>query len=1027
MAQHRSKPHAGKRAGRRWVPGLLPLEDRTVPSTFYVDPAFGSQPGPTFTFNANYPGTVTGITAADAFTDLRAAIDAANTNPGADTIKIAQSTTPITVDNAGVPDDPDTGNAIKITESLALDGSGVGATVLAPNSDTTFGKAPDSLTSVFRVAGAGVTFTASDLSFDGAGKQLGVGFQVRDGATATFTRVNIQNVVFTPTGATDGVALLGFAAGRLDVVDSTIQGYGRTGILYQGNFTVGSGTPGAITGSKIIGRGAGDLINNGIEVTDASQVLVTGSTIQGNNGHDGGSASSGVLAYTGVDTSTTPPTVDGSPTVTLVGNTISGNAIGLNVGQGAGDKAVVNAQFNNIAGNNVGADGSASAVGINAPNNWWGDATGPFNAASNPNGLGNPVTANVTFQPFLTGPTAVRNAETPAGYQAAVAGVTISPLPGQANPVASGTVRFAVHFDQAVTGFDNTDLTVIPTTGGTPTVQVAGSGADYVVTVSGLTGTGNVSAAVNAGAATTTNGVSTTASNTATADYAVPNPTISDVPNQTVAAGDSVTLPFSVADTDVPASSLTVTATSSNPALTPTLTLSGTGQQRFVTVGTAAGQTGTARVTLTVSDGRGGTATDTFDVTVVPQPNNPPTISGITNQTVQAGNSAGPLAFSVFDDKTAATALTVTATSSNPALTPTLTLAGTGSQRFITVGTAGGAGGTATITVTVTDEQGLHTASTFTVTATKLPPVHLTAVGADAGGGPEVRVYNSDGTQRFAIFAFESTFTGGVRVAVGDVNGDGVDDIIVGAGVGGAPLVRVYNGEDGSLLFNFFAYEPSLRSGVNVAAGDIDGDGKAEIIAGAGDGGAPAVAVFNGDGTERYRFFAFESSLRGGVTVAAGDVDGDGKAEIMAGAGFGGAPAIAVFNGADGTERYRFFAYDSSFRNGVYVSAGDLDGDGKAEIVAGAGPGGGPQVRVVHGDDGSDIGSFFAYDPSVRSGVRVATGEVTGGGSREIITGPGPGVGPNVRGFDLSADGTFPNVYSVFPFFPSFTGGVYVG
>jgi hypothetical protein len=1005
-----------------------------VPATFYVDPAFATQLGPTYTFNANYPGTVTGIDAAHKFTDLRTAIVAANTSPNtggaADIIKIAESTTPIIADNASVPDTGDPGNAIEITESLTLDGSGIGATVIAPSGDTTVQGSVDALTSVFRAAGAGVALTVSDLTFDGAGKQLGVGFQVRDGATGTFTRVNVQNVVFTPTGATAGVAILGFAAGRLDVVDSTIQGYGRTGIIYQGNFTVGAGTPGTVSGSTIIGRGAGNLINNGIEVTDASQVLITGSTISGNNGHDGGSSSSGVLAYTGVDTSTSPPTVDGSPTVTLVGNSITGNAIGLNVGLDTGDNATLNAQFNNIAGNNVGADGTASAVGINAPNNWWGDASGPFNVGTNKDGLGNPVTSNVTYQPFLTGPTAVRSAETPAAYQSVVAGVTINPLPGQANPVAADSVQFAVHFDQAVTGFDNTDLTVTSTTGGTPTVQVAGSGADYVVTVSGLTGTGTASATVNAGAATTTSGVSTTASNLATVNFAVPpntNPTISAVPNQNIAAGDSATLPFAVSDTETPAANLTATATSSNPALTPTLTLSGSGSQRFLTVGTAAGSTGTATITLTVSDGQGGTATDTFTVTVVQQPNNPPTISGISNQTVQAGESTGTLAFAISDDRTSATALTVTATSSNPALTPTLTLAGTGAQRFLTVGTAGGAGGTATITVTVTDEQGLHSASTFTVTATPKPVVHLTAVGTDAGGGPEVRVYNADGTQRFAFFAFEPTFTGGARVAVGDVNGDGVDDIIVGAGVGGAPLVRVFNGQDGSLLFNFFAYESTLRSGVNVAAGDIDGDGKAEIIAGAGDGGAPAVAVFGGDGTERYRFFAFESSLRGGVTVAAGDVDGDGKAEIMTGAGFGGAPAIAVFNGNDGSERYRFFAYDSSVRNGVSVSAGDLDGDGKAEIVAGAGPGGGPQVRVVHGDDGSDIGSFFAYDPAVRSGVRVATGEVTGSGPREIITGPGPGVGPNVRGFDLSADGTFPNVYSVFPFFPSFTGGVYVG
>src|SRR5262249_25169210 len=160
--------------------------------------------------------------------------------------------------------------------------------------------------------------------------------------------------------------------------------------------------------------------------------------------------------------------------------------------------------------------------------------------------------------------------------------------------------------------------------------------------------------------------------------------------------------------------------------------------------------------------------------------------------------------------------------------------------------------------------------------------------------------------------AFEQSFTGGVRVATGDVNGDGIEDIIVGAGVGGGPRVRVFSGVNEEVLAGFFGYESTGRDGPYAAAGDLEGDGKAEGITGAGIGGAPAVAVFGYDTTqvgaglvEKFRFFAFENTARGGVLVAAGDVNGDGKAEIIAGAGVGGAPAVAVFNGNNGSERNR--------------------------------------------------------------------------------------------------------------------------
>src|SRR4051812_9619522 len=87
-------------------------------------------------------------------------------------------------------------------------------------------------------------------------------------------------------------------------------------------------------------------------------------------------------------------------------------------------------------------------------------------------------------------------------------------------------------------------------------------------------------------------------------------------------------------------------------------------------------------------------------------------------------------------------------------------------------------------------------------------PLTALAVGADAGGGPNVKVFNRDGTLRFNFLAFDPGFVGGVRVAQGDVNGDGTADIFVGAGPGGAPHVKVFDGKNpANLLASFFAFD----------------------------------------------------------------------------------------------------------------------------------------------------------------------------------------------------------------------------
>ena len=78
-------------------------------------------------------------------------------------------------------------------------------------------------------------------------------------------------------------------------------------------------------------------------------------------------------------------------------------------------------------------------------------------------------------------------------------------------------------------------------------------------------------------------------------------------------------------------------------------------------------------------------------------------------------------------------------------------------------------------------------------------------------------------------------------MAAGDVNGDGHADIITGAGAGGGPHVSVFSGTDLSILASFFAYDPAFTGGVTVAAGDVNGDGLADIVTGAGAGGGPHV------------------------------------------------------------------------------------------------------------------------------------------------------------------------------------------
>ena len=172
------------------------------------------------------------------------------------------------------------------------------------------------------------------------------------------------------------------------------------------------------------------------------------------------------------------------------------------------------------------------------------------------------------------------------------------------------------------------------------------------------------------------------------------------------------------------------------------------------------------------------------------------------------------------------------------------------------------------------------------------------------------------------------------------------------------------------------------------------GQCRGHLITGAGTSGGPHVRVLSGaDGSELAGFFSHDPAFPGGVAVAGGDVNGDGNVDIIAGAGPSGGPHVLVFDGVTHSVIYSFFAYDPAFAGGVFVASGDVDGDGLADIITGAGPGGGPHVRVFSGADGSELAGFFAYDPAFLGGVAVAAATSMATVWPTSSRGPAPGAG----------------------------------
>ena len=270
----------------------------------------------------------------------------------------------------------------------------------------------------------------------------------------------------------------------------------------------------------------------------------------------------------------------------------------------------------------------------------------------------------------------------------------------------------------------------------------------------------------------------------------------------------------------------------------------------------------------------------------------------------------------------------------------------------------------------------------------------LYAVGREAGYSPTVDVYDADSGKLVNRFlAFIPTYSAGVRVAMGDTNGDGFTDIVCATG-GPSGMVNVVSGADGSVLARFSPFPRTPQAGLRIAVGDLNGDDALDIVV--ARAGSTVVRVYEGGSFERTASFRpLHLGGGGGTSVAIAHVNGAGPVIAVS---VGSTPIVQLFD-AKGQFISQFHAFDGTGFS-VSLATVDLDGDGFDEIAA-APSIGINRVRVIDPITHTILARFAAgsiNDPA--TGLRLGTLRSSNGVADSLLVGNAPGSAVSVLKYD---------------------------
>jgi predicted outer membrane repeat protein len=304
-----------------------------------------------------------------------------------------------------------------------------------------------------------------------------------------------------------------------------------------------------------------------------------------------------------------------------------------------------------------------------------------------------------------------------------------------------------------------------------------------------------------------------------------------------------------------------------------------------------------------------------------------------------------------------------------------------------------------------------------------------TALGSAAGVVGTVQLRDDETNQTTLNFQpYDATFKGGVRVATGylpDKDGVPTQVIVTAPASGMAPLIKVFDAFSGNLIRTITGAATLGSKGVSLAVGDVTGDGLDDVVVGSGPGVKSLVVVYDGATGKALKSLApFAATFPGGINVAVGDTTGDGTDEIVVGAGSGAAaPGVAVLSFATGKQLTGWGLDATKFTGGVNVAVVDRNGDGYGDVVA-AQAAGGSRITIFDGrGPRTPLAVFNAYYASYVGGVNIAADDVDGDGLPDLVVSPARGNTVKVVAFNPR---TFKPI-EAFTADKNFTKGIYLG